>query len=116
MAEAAEKVDTMAEDVATACLLMVLAAADAEGVNIARHLARLSDEVASKVALAFARGPRCLVLVRLDPEGPRLIASEDDARLRRFVDEAHKAGHRRVGFNPHKIAAAIRAMGQELAA
>lgn len=90
-------------DVVAACLTVLIRKLHSLGLKREVALAVLRD-AADRIDTALTRGPRALVLYRLDRKAPVGIVSDDDARLATFTAEAEASGAGLVGLNPYRVA------------
>lgn len=90
-------------DVVAACLAVLIRELHSLGLKREVALAVLRD-AADRIDAALTRGPRALVLYRLDRKAPVGIVSDDDARLATFTAEAEALGAGLVGLNPYRVA------------
>lgn len=90
-------------DVVAACLAVLIRELHSLGLKREVALAVLRD-AADRIDAALTRGPRALVLYRLDRKAPVGIVSDDDARLTTFTAEAEASGAGLVGLNPYRVA------------
>lgn len=90
-------------DVVAACLAVLIRELHGLGLKREVALAVLRD-AADRIDAALTRGPRALVLYRLDRKAPVGIVSDDDARLATFAAEAEASGAGLIGVNPYRVA------------
>jgi len=90
-------------DVVAACLAVLIRELHSLGLKREVALAVLRD-AADRIDAALTRGPRALVLYRLDRKAPVGIVSDDDARLATFTAEAEASGAGLIGVNPYRVA------------
>lgn len=90
-------------DVVAACLAVLIRELHGLGLKREVALAVLRD-AADRIDAALTRGPRALVLYRLDRKAPVGIVSDDDARLATFTAEAEASGAGLIGVNPYRVA------------
>lgn len=89
--------------VVAACLTVLAREVGHAGIETQEALDLLRD-TPDKVEAALTRGPDALVVYRLDPIGARGIASNNDAKLRRFVAAAEQDNAPLFGFCPAVVA------------
>lgn len=89
--------------VVAACLTLLTREAHAAGLETQDALDLLRD-APDKIDAALTRGPRALVVYRLDQTGARGVVSESDSRLSHFTAVAEQDGAPLFGFCPAAIA------------
>lgn len=90
-------------DVVAACLAVLVR--ELHGLGLKREVAlALLRDFPDRIEAALTRGPRALILFRLDRKNPASIVSDDDERLERFTAEAEAAGAGLLGLNPYHVA------------
>lgn len=90
-------------DAVAACLAVLIRELHSLGLNRKVALAVLRD-AADRIDAALTRGPRALVIYRLDRKAPVGIVSDDDARLATFTADAEASGAGLIGINPYRVA------------
>ncbi len=89
--------------VVAACLAILTREFHSAGLDTQDALDLLRD-APDKIDAALMRGPRALVVYRLDRAGARGLVSESDSRLSHFTAVAEQDGAPLFGFCPAAIA------------
>lgn len=89
--------------VVTACLTVLTREVHAAGLGTQDALDLLRD-APDKIEAALTRGPRALVVYRLDKHGARGMVSDSDSRLQHFAAVAEQNGALLFGLCPAAIA------------
>lgn len=90
-------------DVVAACLAVLIR--ELHGLGLKRKTAlEVLRDAPDRIDAALTRGPRALVVYRLDLKAPVGIVSDDDARLAAFTAEAETSGAGLIGLNPYRVA------------
>lgn len=97
-------------DVVAGCLAVLIA--ETRRIGLRQDLAfRLLRDAPARIDDALSKGPRALVVYRLDRAAPVALVSDDEGRLQRFVARADDRGAGVLGLNPARIAAALAQAG-----
>lgn len=89
--------------VVAACLALLTREFHSTGLETQDALDLLRD-APDKIDAALSRGPRALVVYRLDGRGARGLVSDSESRLNQFVAVAEQDGAPLFGFCPAVIA------------
>ncbi|MFV1530220.1 MULTISPECIES: hypothetical protein [unclassified Phaeobacter] len=89
--------------VVAACLAVLTR--EVHGAGLEKHDALdLLRDAPDKIDAALTRGPRALVVYRLDRRGARGVVSDSESRLGQFTAAAEQEGAPLFGFCPGAIA------------